>query len=92
MFITFNLAYNIILKIEEYLNFTLPKYHMEEKTMVHLRSKKFEGKKSKERIYYYLVKDEYSTGKKIQKVVKYLGTANKIYEKILRLEELEDKN
>jgi len=59
--------------------------------MVHLRSKKFEGKKGRERIYYYLIKDDYSTGKKVQKVVKYLGTANKIYEKILRLEELENR-
>lgn len=59
--------------------------------MVHLRSKKFVGKKGKVRIYYYLVKDDYSTGKKIQKVVKYLGTANKIYEKVVRLEELERK-
>ena len=59
--------------------------------MVHLRSKKFVGKKGKVRIYYYLVKDEYSTGKKIQKVVKYLGTANKIYEKIAKLEKLEER-
>lgn len=65
---------------------------MEEKAMVHLRSKKFEGKKGRERIYYYLVKDDYSTGKKVQKVAKYLGNANKIYEKILRLEELERKD
>ena len=57
--------------------------------MVHLRSKKFTGKKGKVRIYYYLIKDDYSTGKKAQKVVRYLGTANKIYEKILRLENLE---
>jgi len=64
---------------------------MEGETMVHLRSKKFEGKKGRERIYYYLIKDDYSTGKKVQKVVKYLGTANKIYEKILRLEELENR-
>ena len=59
--------------------------------MAHLRSKKFVGKKGKVRVYYYLVKDDYTTGKKIQKVVKYLGTANRLYEKILRLEELEKK-
>lgn len=59
--------------------------------MVHLRSKKFEGKNRKQRVYYYLIRDDYSTGKKIQKVVRYLGTANKIYEKILRLEDLEKK-
>jgi len=56
--------------------------------MVHLRSKKFVGEKGKVRLYYYLVKDDYSTGKKVQKVVKYLGTANKIYENMLKLEEL----
>lgn len=60
--------------------------------MVHLRSKKFDSTKGKERIYYYLIRDDYSTGKKLQKVVKYLGNANKIYEKILRLEVLEKKN
>ena len=65
--------------------------YMEGKTMVHLRSKRFIGKKGGERLYYYLVKDDYSTGKKTQKVVKYLGTANKIYEKILKLEELENR-
>lgn len=59
--------------------------------MVHLRSKKFDGKKGKKRVYYYLVKDDYSTGKKQQKVILYLGTANRIYEKILRLKELEKK-
>ena len=59
--------------------------------MVHLRSKKFEGKKGKERIYYYLVKDVYEGEKKLQKVVKYVGTANKLLEKLKRLEELERK-
>lgn len=54
--------------------------------MVHLRSKKFKGKKGRERIYYYLVKDVYKNGKKLQKVVLYLGTANKILEKLKRLE------
>jgi hypothetical protein len=33
--------------------------------MVHLRSKKFEGKKGRERIYYYLVKDVYEGEKKL---------------------------
>lgn len=59
--------------------------------MVHLRAKKIPGVKRKWLIYYYLVRDDYSTGKKIQKVVKYLGTANKILEKIQRLEKLEKK-
>ena len=59
--------------------------------MVHLRSKKFVGKKGQKRIYYYLIKDDYSTGKKLQKVVLYLGNANKIYENILKLKELERK-
>ena len=58
-------------------------------TMVHLRAKKIPGKKRKTLTYYYLVRDEYSSGKKVQKVVKYLGTANKILQKILRLEKLE---
>lgn len=59
--------------------------------MVHLRSKKFEGKKGKQRVYYYLIKDEYKGEKKLQKVVKYVGTANKLLEKLNRLEELEKK-
>ena len=59
--------------------------------MVHLRSKKFEGKKGRQRVYYYLIKDEYSGEKKLQKVVKYVGTANKLLEKLNRLEELEKK-
>ena len=59
--------------------------------VVHLRSKKFKGKNGRKRIYYYLVKDNYSTGKKQQKVILYLGNANKIYEKLLRLNELEGK-
>ena len=58
--------------------------------MVHLRSKKFKGKR-RERIYYYLVKDIYKDGKKLQKVVKYIGTANKLLEKLNRLEKLEGK-
>ena len=53
--------------------------------MVHLRSKKVKGKSSKERIYYYLVKDVYENGKKLQKVVMYIGTANKLLEKLERL-------
>ncbi len=57
--------------------------------MVHLRAKKIPGKKRETLIYYYLVKDDYSTGKKIQKVIKYLGTANTLLKKMLRLEELE---
>ena len=61
-------------------------------TMVHLRAKKIPGKRRKTLIYFYLVKDDYSTGKKIQKVVKYLGTANTLLKKMLRLEELEKKN
>ncbi len=61
-------------------------------TMVHLRAKKIPGKKRKTLIYYYLVKDDYSTGKKIQKVVEYLGTANTLLKKMLRLKELEKKN
>mgnify|MGYP001565862257 CR=1 len=60
--------------------------------MVHLRAKKIPGKRRKTLIYFYLVKDDYSTGKKIQKVVKYLGTANTLLKKMLRLEELEKKN
>lgn len=59
--------------------------------MVHLRSKKFEGKKGRQRVYYYLIKDEYKGEKKLQKVVKYVGTANKLLEKLNRLEELEKK-
>ena len=59
--------------------------------MVHLRSKKFEGKKGRERLYYYLVKDVYENGKKLQKVVKYIGTANKLLEKLTKLEKLEKK-
>lgn len=59
--------------------------------MVHVRAKKIPGIRRKTLIYYYLVRDDYSTGKKIQKVVKYLGNANKILEKILRLEKLERK-
>jgi len=43
-------------------------------------------------LYYYLVRDDYSTGKKIQKVVKYLGNANTILKKILRPEKLEKLN
>ena len=60
--------------------------------MVHLRAKKIPGIRRKWLLYYYLVRDDYSTGKKIQKVVKYLGNANKILEKILKLEELERKD
>ncbi|MFH1585882.1 MAG: hypothetical protein ABIB79_03885 [archaeon] len=60
--------------------------------MVHLRSKKFEGKKGRERIYYYLVKDIYEGEKKLQKVVKYVGTANKLLEKLTKLEKFEKKN
>ena len=59
--------------------------------MVHLRSKKVKGKGSKERIYYYLVKDVYENGKKLQKVVMYIGTANKLLEKLERLNRLEAK-
>lgn len=59
--------------------------------MVHLRNKKFENKNGSKRTYYYLVKDNYSTGKKQQKVIMYLGTANKIYENILKLKKLERK-
>ena len=40
--------------------------------MVHLRSKKFRGASGKDRIYYYLVKDVYEKGKKLQKVVMYI--------------------
>ena len=60
--------------------------------MVHLRAKKIPGKRRKTLIYFYLVKDDYSTGKKIQKVVKYLGTANTLLKKIQKLEEFEKKN
>lgn len=60
--------------------------------MVHLRAKKIPGKRRKTLIYFYLVKDDYSTGKKIQKVVKYLGTANTLFKKIQKLEEFEKKN
>lgn len=59
--------------------------------MVHLRAKKIPGKKRETLIYYYLVKDDYSTGKKIQKVIKYLGTANTLLKKMLRLDELEKR-
>lgn len=58
--------------------------------MVHLRNKKFKGKKGKERLYYYLVKDIYKDGKKFQKVVMYVGTANKLLEKLQKLRQLED--
>lgn len=57
--------------------------------MVHLRAKKIPGKRKETLIYYYLVRDDYSTGKKIQKVVKYLGNANTLLKKMQRLEELE---
>jgi len=53
--------------------------------MVHLRSKKVKRKSGNERIYYYLVKDVYENGKKLQKVVMYIGTANKLLEKLERL-------
>ena len=59
--------------------------------MVHLRAKKIPGRRRKTLTYYYLVRDDYSSGKKVKKVVKYLGNANKILEKILRLEKLEKK-
>lgn len=59
--------------------------------MVHLRSKKVKGKKGRERMYYYLVKDVYENGKKLQKVVMYVGTANKLLEKLERLKQLEAK-
>jgi len=59
--------------------------------MVHLRSKKVKGKKGRERMYYYLVKDIYERGKKLQKVVMYVGTANKLLEKLERLKQLEAK-
>lgn len=59
--------------------------------MVHLRSKKVKGKKGKVRTYYYLVKDIYESGKKLQKVVMYLGTANKIFEKLEKLKQIEKK-
>jgi hypothetical protein len=58
--------------------------------MVHLRAKKIPGKRRETLIYYYLVKDDYSSGKKIQKVVKYLGTANTLLKKMERLTELEN--
>lgn len=61
-------------------------------SMVHLRSKKFKGAKGKDRIYYYLVKDVYKNGKKNQKVVMYIGNANKLFEKLKRLEELSKKD
>lgn len=61
-------------------------------SMVHLRSKKFKGTKMKDRIYYYLVKDIYENGKKLQKVVMYIGTANKLLEKLERLKQLEVKS
>ena len=60
--------------------------------VVHLRAKKIPGIRRKWLLYYYLVRDDYSTGKKIQKAVKYLGNANTILKKILRLEELEKLN
>ena len=60
--------------------------------MVHLRSKKFRGASGKDRIYYYLVKDVYEKGKKLQKVVMYIGTANRLLEKLTRLERLSKKN
>lgn len=59
--------------------------------MVHLRSKKVKAKKGKERMYYYLVKDVYQKGKKLQKVVMYVGTANRLLEKLQRLNQLEAK-
>jgi hypothetical protein len=61
-------------------------------SMVHLRSKKFKGTKGKVRMYYYLVKDIYENGKKKQKVIMYIGTANKLFEKLKQLEELSKKN
>jgi len=57
--------------------------------MVHLRARKVKGKTKKFHIYYYLVKDDYSTGKKIQKMIKYLGTANTLLKRIEKLEEFE---
>ena len=59
--------------------------------MVHLRNKVFVGKKGQKRTYYYLIQDDYSTGKKLQKVIMYLGNANKIYENMLKLQKLEKK-
>ncbi len=59
--------------------------------MVHLRGKKVKRKSGKERIYYYLVKDVYENGKKLQKVVMYIGTANKLLEKLEKLNQLETK-
>ena len=57
--------------------------------MVHLRSKKFKGKKGRDRIYYYLIRDVYEGERKLQKVVRYIGTANKLQEKLNKLEKLE---
>lgn len=47
---------------------------------MYLRKKKFKNKKKGERIYWYIVKDQYipAQKKQQQKVVKYLGSAKKI--------------
>jgi hypothetical protein len=57
--------------------------------MVHLRARKIKGKTREWLIYYYLVKDDYSTGKKIQKTIKYLGTANTLLKKMEKLDSYE---
>ena len=63
-----------------------------EENMVHLRSKKFRGASGKDRIYYYLVKDVYKNGKKLQKVVMYIGTANKLFEKLKQIKQQSKNN
>jgi hypothetical protein len=72
--------------------YTLPCSNRKGDVMVHLRAKKIPGKRREFLIYYYLIKDDYSNGKKIQKVVKYLGTANTLLKKMERLDELEKRN
>lgn len=48
----------------------------------YLRAKRFRRKDGKERIYYYIVSGEVKNGKVKQKVVKYLGSAETILEKL----------
>lgn len=63
-----------------------------EENMVHLRSKKFSGASGKDRMYYYLVRDVYKNGKKLQKVVMYIGTANKLFEKLTQIKQRSKKS
>ena len=51
----------------------------------YLRAKRFRRKKGKERTYYYIVSGELKDGKVRQRVVKYLGSAETILDKLNQL-------